>query len=305
MKNIKIQAKISFVLKSLFFSFLLSGCATSSTLTTLISATAEVAEATGHGKTAAGLTAAASASKAAEAITPENEYYIGRAVAATILTNYKVYTAAQIEQYLNKICSVITINSERPELFNGYHVKILDTAEVNAFATSGGHIFVTRGLLECTKSEDSLAAVIAHEIAHIHLQHSLMAIKTSRWTNAGVNATSAAVAVAKDSAALAKTMKDMVGDVVSDLINNGYSKSQELQADTLAVTLMNDAGYNASAMLDMLGMLKSNQNGNTSGMYKTHPSPDERIKNVNVQLSKIVLCTDTSSYRKARFSSNR
>ena len=123
--------------------------------------------------------------RAAEDISPEQEYYIGRAVAATILTNYKIYTEnPALSAYLNQICQAIVINSSQPELYNGYHVAILDSPELNAFATSGGHIFVTLGLLECVTSEDALAAVIAHEIAHIQLQHSIKAIKTSRITHA-------------------------------------------------------------------------------------------------------------------------
>ena len=289
------------------FSLLISltSCATSSGLTEALSAAGEIANAAGYDEAGAALSAGASVSKAMEEITPENEYYIGRAVAATILTNYKVYSAPAKEAYLNKICNALAINSENSEPFNGYHVKILDTNEVNAFATSGGHIFVTRGLLDCTNSEDALAGVIAHEMAHIQLQHSLKAIKTSRWTSAGISATSAAVAVTKKDAELASTMNDMVSDVVTDMVNNGYSKNQEFDADTLALTLMASAGYNPSAMLDMLSQLKAAQGGKSSGMYKTHPSPEQRISNVNAALKKVSAPQDTTAYRTARFEKNK
>lgn len=283
----------------------LNSCATSSGFTNMLSAGAEIASATGHGKTAAGLTAAASTSKAMEEITPENEYYIGRAVAATILTNYKVYSAPAKESYLNKICNTLAINSEDSEPFNGYHVKILDSNEVNAFATSGGHIFITRGLLACTNSEDSLAGVIAHEMAHIQFKHSLKAIKTSRWTAAGISATSAAVSVARNSASDGATLNDMVGDVVTSMVNNGYSSTQEFDADSHALTLMANAGYNPRAMLDMLGQLKSASSSGSTGMFKTHPTPDKRIEKVNASLTKITLPANTTSYRTARFAQNK
>lgn len=302
MKNFVLS--LFFIFQISTFSFLTS-CATSSGLTSVLSAAGGVASAAGYDTAGAALNAGASVSKAMEAITPENEYYIGRAVAATILTNYKVYSAPATEAYLNKICNTIAINSEKPELYNGYHVKILDSSEVNAFATSGGHIFIMRGLLACTNSEDALAGVIAHEIAHIQLQHSLKAIKTSRWTAAGISATSAAVSVASSSTELASTMNDMVGDVVTNMVNNGYSKSQELDADTLALTLMADAGYNPKAMLDMLSQLKSAQGGKSGGMYKTHPSPDQRITNVNSAIKKVAVPADTTAYRTARFAKNK
>lgn len=303
----RLNAKKIFTLASILcMGFILFSCSSSSGFTELLSTAGEIADATGHGKTAAGLTAAASASKALETITPENEYYIGRAVAATILTNYKTYSAPITESYLNKICNTIVINSSNSEPFNGYHVKILDSTEVNAFATSGGHIFITRGLLDCTDSEDSLAGVIAHEIAHVQLQHSLKAIKTSRWKDAGLDAGTAALAVSTDSAKNASALKNMVGDVVTDLVNNGYSQSQEFDADTRALTLMADAGYNPKAMLDMLNQLKANsENQSSKGMFKTHPTPDKRIDNVNKSLKSVTIPKDTTSYRKSRFAKNK
>ena len=89
-------------------------------------------------------TSTASIARASEAITPEQEYYIGRGVAASIADTYKVANKPQIEAYLNSICQTLVINSERPVIFNGYHVAVLDTDEINAFATSGGHIFITK-----------------------------------------------------------------------------------------------------------------------------------------------------------------
>ena len=100
-------------------------------------------------------TSTASIARASEAITPEQEYYIGRGVAASIADTYKVANKPQVEAYLNSICQTLVINSERPVIFNGYHVAVLDTDEINAFATSGGHIFITKGLLQCTDNEDS------------------------------------------------------------------------------------------------------------------------------------------------------
>ena len=129
-------------------------------------------------------TSGASIARAAEPISAEQEYYIGRVVAATLLESYQLYENAELTEYVNSVCQTLALNSERPELFNGYYAAVLDTDQINAFATSGGHILITRGLLACTDSEDSLAAVLAHEIAHIQLQHSIKAIKTSRTSDA-------------------------------------------------------------------------------------------------------------------------
>ena len=136
----------AFALACAFSSMAFFSCATPALLTDALSSAGEIASKAGYSDAGNVLNAASSASKAMEEITPENEYYIGRAVAATVLTNYKKANAEKQQAYLNKIINTLAINSEEAEPFNGYHVMILDSSEINAFATSGGHIFVTKGL---------------------------------------------------------------------------------------------------------------------------------------------------------------
>jgi len=239
---------------------------------------------------------------AAEEITPEQEYYIGRAVAANILSSYKIYTGSPaLTNYLNLICSAITINSPRPDVYNGYHVAILDNNEINAFATSGGHIFVTRGLINAAKSEDALAAVIAHEVAHIQLQHSIKAIRTSRITQALlVTGTSAAGAVTgMDVKELTNVFNESVGEIIQTLVNNGYSQAQEFDADNTAMSLLAAAGYNPSGLVAMLNELRNVQSSG-SGFGKTHPTPAQRITNAQRTVGNFKV-TDTSASRQARF----
>jgi predicted Zn-dependent protease len=248
-------------------------------------------------------------SKAAEEITPEQEYYIGRAVAANILTAYRVYTGNPgLLSYLNRICGALVINSPRPDVYNGYHVMILDSNEINAFATSGGHVFVTRGLLNCADSEDSLAAVIAHEIAHIQLQHSIKAIRTSRITQAllvtGTSAAGIAAAQNTSLAELTDIFDESVGEIVSTLINNGYSREQEFEADTLALSLMASAGYQPASLIDMLRVLEQNQPRSPGGFNKTHPAPAQRIGNAEKTVQRYPV-QDTRAFRRSRYGALR
>ena len=243
--------------------------------------------------------------KASETITPEEEYYIGRSVAASIASTYPVNQGnLKMTTYLNRICETLVINSDKPYLYKGYYVVILDTDEINAMATPGGHIFVSRGLIDCTDSEDALAAVLAHEIAHVQLGHSVEAIKASRVRSA-VSDTTKAVAVTSIVAANEKsgmkggiklTEKDMEkvmqavdkfssasNEVVKTLVNTGFSKEQEFEADKTALHILQAAGYDPSAMLDMLGQLEDSSSN--SGWGSTHPSPKDRIKKVEKELS--------------------
>jgi predicted Zn-dependent protease len=237
-------------------------------------------------------------------ITPEQEYYIGRAVAANILKTYSLWRGSPaLTAYVNRICNAIVINSPRPEIYNGYHVALLDSNEINAFATSGGHIFITRGLAAAAKTEDALAGVIAHEIAHIQLQHSIKAIKTSRITHAiMVTSASAAGAVSGyDVNEMTSIFNESIGDIVGTLVNNGYSQTQEFDADARALSLLAGAGYNPSGLIDMLKELEKTQKGHSGGFSKTHPSPDKRRSAAERALAKQPAVTDTSSYRRARF----
>jgi predicted Zn-dependent protease len=239
--------------------------------------------------------------RAAEDITPEQEYYIGRAVGANILSRYRIWSGSPaLTKYLNQICNAIVINSPRPEIFNGYHVAILDSQEINAFATPGGHIFVTRGLIACTDSEDALAGVIAHEIGHIQLQHSIKAIKNSRITQALlVTGTSAAGAL--DLTELASVMDESVNEIITTLVEKGYSRDQEFDADTKALELMATAGYEPSSLVSMLHLLEKNQSSGAGGFTKTHPTPAQRIANAEKSVGKFKV-PDTIAYRKDRYS---
>ncbi|MDR2210710.1 MAG: M48 family metalloprotease [Spirochaetaceae bacterium] len=251
--------------------------------------------------TSAGVSTASEAIKAADSLTAENEYYLGRAVAANIAGTYTVYTGnPALQTYLNKICSTIVINSPRPDIYKGYHVAILNTQEINAFATPGGHIFITRGLIACAPSEDALAAVIAHEVAHIQLRHALTSIRNARYVNAAVSGVLAGLSeAAPNTKELASIMGDSVNEIITTLVVNGFSKPQELEADATALSLLASAGYQPSSILDMLESLKQKQQ-DSQGFSKTHPSPAERITNVNRALNKYSV-SDTRSYRAARY----
>jgi predicted Zn-dependent protease len=244
--------------------------------------------------------------KAAEEITPEQEYYIGRAVAANILSRYKLWDRnPRLIAYVNQICNAIVINSPRPDIFNGYHVMLLDSDEINAFATSGGHIFITRGLVAVAKSEDALAGVIAHEIGHIQLQHSIKSIKTSRITQALlVTGTSAAgAATGYDVNELTDVFNESVGEIVTTMVNNGYSQTQEFDADNTALGLLAATGYNPSGLIDMLRELEKIQGSKSDGFNKTHPTPAQRITNAQKSVSKHRVA-NTAASRQARFAAN-
>jgi beta-barrel assembly-enhancing protease len=212
-------------------------------------------------------------------ITPEQEYYLGRAVAASLLYQYPPYNQVELNQYLNVIGQTLAQASSRPQTFGGYHFQVIDSMEINAFAAPGGLILVTRGMLRCCKSEDALAAVLAHEIAHVQDQDGLRAIKTSRLTSAFtiIAAEGAKQYGGQNLAQLTQIFQESVEDVVNTLVVSGYSRDQERQADIEAITILRRVGYSPYAMVDMLTVMKSQTKPGSAGFAKTHPDARERI----------------------------
>lgn len=217
--------------------------------------------------------------KSFEPLTPEQEYYLGRTVAAQILSRYPLYVDADATTYLNRIGTLLGYVSERPEVYGGYHFAILDADEINAFATPGGLIFVTRGMLHCTDSEDGVAAVLAHEIAHVALRHGQQSIKDSRWTALGLMV--ADEAARRSGSQTVQQLMDAfdgsVNDVVATLVVNGYSKTYETQADRSAVQMLRKAGYHDGALVTVLHKMKGRLKPGGTDFMATHPDPLERI----------------------------
>lgn len=224
------------------------------------------------------------AAKAQEEFTPENKYYIGRAVAANILGDprYKPYNEAKSREYLALLGTSLAWCASMPETFGGWHFQVLDTEEINAFGCPDGFILASRGLLRCAKAEDEVAAILAHEIGHVALEHGVNAISASRKTEALLLIVKAGALVAGSPEAqkLAANFGDSIKDIVQNLVTKGYSRDLEYQADAFAAALLQTAGYDPRALVRMLEVMQSKWTKDGPGFMKTHPSPADRIKAV-------------------------
>jgi predicted Zn-dependent protease len=260
----------------------LSGCKTMEALTDI---------GTSFGKSAGMITEsqAESISKSSKAVarsfedfTPEQEYYVGRTVGAVIMNKYKPYHNNKADEYINLLGQTLAKASDMPETFNGYHFLILDSDEINAFAAPGGLIFITRGMLRCCRNEDAVAAVLAHEIGHVQFKHGLQAIKKSRITSAliTIGAEGAKTFGDKDLASLTATFEDSISDITSTLVNNGYSRNFERQADVAAITILKRVGYDPNGLVDMLKVMGKQLKSGGLDFAKTHPSPASRIADI-------------------------
>jgi len=218
--------------------------------------------------------------KAARPVSETEEYYIGRGVAATILTKYSLYRNQTVTAYVNYVGNTVVMGSPRPYVYGGYHFAVLDTDEVNAFACPGGTIFVTKGMLKMVSNEDQLAAVLSHEVGHVAEKHGLQAISSARWTEV---VTTLALETAKaytaaEMASLVDLFQGTVDDVFKTLVVNGYGREQELQADTLAIGCMKTCGYDGRQFVSLLDRLEQTSKQTSQGIFSTHPGIAERIQ---------------------------
>lgn len=215
------------------------------------------------------------AKKVTEATTEVDEpreIEIGEGVASNLLGAAPLVADANLQKYVNLIGRWLASQTDRPDL--PWNFGVLDSLNVNAFATPGGTVFITRGLLQKMRSEAELAGVLAHEIAHVVRKHHLTAIQK----NARVGLLGDGVGeLAKNN-----SNKELLGKGVSfgtELFARGLDKSDEFEADRMGVVIAARAGYDPyglPAVLQTLQAVKP-QDSDVALWFKTHPSPADRL----------------------------
>ena len=213
-----------------------------------------------------------------------DEVDVGREEHEKLLLTERFYKDEDLEAYIDEIGQRLAANGDWPEI--EYHFSVVDSGDINAFALPGGYIYVNRGLLNYLTSEAQLAAVLAHEIAHVTRHHYLRSSRTNRVGN-----------LAAFMASLI-TMNTNVGEAVS-IWNatrvSGFGRDMELEADEYGAEYLYKTGYDPQAMIEVLSILKDHQTfvnqavrsaGGQStyhGIFSTHPRGDTRLKEVVAQ----------------------
>ncbi len=209
--------------------------------------------------------------KATSETSEADEIRIGQEFAATLLGAKPLVADARLQRYVNTLGRWLALQTERPDL--PWTFGVLDDAGFNAFATPGGYVFVTKGLIAQMRNEAELAGVLAHEIGHVLKKHHLHAVQK----NAGFALVGDLVSAA-DKGGNSDAKAAFLG-IGRKLYASGLDQNDEFEADRLGVVIAARAGYDAyglPAVLQMLGG-QSAHDGNFALLFKTHPAPGERI----------------------------
>lgn len=234
-------------------------------------------------------------------LTPENEYWTGRSVATNLLArhDYQYLDADALHEghlsgataYVSAVGGVLAAaameaprDGDRPAPIAGWHFTIVESDTINAFAAPGGWVFITTAALEAAHSEDELAAVLAHEIAHVVRGHALGSIKKSRWANVAKTALDTSVELDQQSLGdLTQVFEGAMDDMIDGILVKGYSKDTEFEADRVGLAIMDRAGYDPEALVRYLQTLDAEQGGGTGGFQATHPAARDRIAKIQPQ----------------------
>jgi len=207
---------------------------------------------------------------------------IGKEIYDQITAQMPIYNDPAFNDYVNAVGQKLAAHSDRPDIT--YTFTVLDSPDINAFATPGGYVYINRGLVTYMKSEAQLAAVLAHEIAHITARHSARQQRAQTTTN-----------VAATVLAILSRSGD-VGEATAlwgTAAVRGYGRDMELEADSLGAGFMAAAGYDRNAVIEVLSLLKDNERfekrraretGREArtyhGLFATHPRSDTRLQEV-------------------------
>jgi len=206
----------------------------------------------------------------------------GADIYETTLKSTPLYQDPALDAYIKKLGEEIVAVSEiAGEKFT---FTLLDSEDLNAFATRDNYIYVNRGLLNYVSNEAQLVSVLAHEVGHVTRGH--VTGQEERMTGAKILSTLAAVLsnsneVYEASMAYANSMIQ------------SHGRRNELEADETGAEYMAKLGYDPTEMLSMLSIMKDNEslqkkraNGNGvsnttyHGVFSSHPRNDARLRTV-------------------------
>ncbi len=207
-------------------------------------------------------------------LSESEERALGETVSTKVRTEFGVMQDQALTRYVTLVGTVLTQQSSRSNL--KWEFIVLDTDGVNAFASPGGLVHITRGALGLIKSEAELAGVLGHEIAHITRKHTVNAIRK----NKGFKLASDAVPGSKE------YIGALANAAYENIVEKGFDRGDEEDADQEGIRLANKAGYSPAGLGTFLTKLAARNKSATTrnALFASHPETEGRISKMNGQI---------------------
>jgi Zn-dependent protease with chaperone function len=207
----------------------------------------------------------------------EQDVEIGRGSVAQIEQQLPVLRDSEAEQYVNRIGRRLAENAGGPNF--PYQFRVINAADINAFALPGGPIYINRGIIDNARNEGEVAGVIAHEIAHVALRH-------------GTHQASKAYAAQAGLSILGGLLGGRVGNNTAQVINAiggfglnalflRFSRELETQADVRGAQILAASGYSPADMAGFFNTLARVDTSKKTSWLSDHPAPPDRISRIN------------------------
>jgi predicted Zn-dependent protease len=203
-----------------------------------------------------------------EAESIEAEHAVGRDLARALLQQMTADTDPAVCQLLDSLRARLVPCLRRPLWC--FQFLAVHAAEVNAFALPGGYVFVTRSLLElCEGSHDELAFVLGHEMGHVVHRHAIDRMMTDSFLRGVLGRLPVGGGL----------VRAQVGALLTTLVQRGYSRQQELEADAAGLDLARAAGFDPDGGRRVLLRLSAGHAAEPMlfGYFSAHPPLDVRL----------------------------
>lgn len=203
-------------------------------------------------------------------LTQSEEIQLGLKASPALVQQYKgVSTNTDQNALVMRVGSAIAGTEDVAGAGWKFQFQLLAEPDIiNAFALPGGQIFVTSGLLNRLTTEGEVAAMLAHQIAHVIARDGVKKLAADGTASTGL------------------ANEDTMGLLASQLVGTNFSSQQETAADLLAVKLMGDTGYNPNAMLGFIKILATAYYaGSQVEYFTTHPNPTDRVKAIQAAIA--------------------
>jgi predicted Zn-dependent protease len=207
-------------------------------------------------------------------VSEAEEQEIGADVSSRIRERFGVVQDRAVHTYVTEVGLLLAHESSRPGL--PWTFIVLDTDGVNAFASPGGFIHITRGALALIRNEAELAGVLGHEMTHVTEKHTINAIQKNKIVQ---------LAAQKSGANKRQIVATITNKTYEMVIENGFDRGDEREADAKGVRLAARLGYAPAGLADFLARL-ADRNKNQSernGLFASHPETSERISAIRAE----------------------